>query len=42
LQAYAKQTEPVLPYYKEQGILVTVDGLQAIDTVTETITKLLM
>ncbi len=37
LQAYAKQTEPVLPYYKEQGILVTVDGLQAIDTVTETI-----
>ncbi len=41
LQAYAKQTEPVLPYYQEQKILITLDGLQAIDTVTETIKKLL-
>jgi adenylate kinase len=27
LEAYHKQTAPLLPYYKEKGVLVTVDGM---------------
>ena len=34
LVAYHAQTEPLLPYYRERGILRTVDGMSAIDEVT--------
>jgi len=35
LGAYHEQTAPVLVYYKEKGILRGVDGMAAIDDVTE-------
>ena len=35
LSAYHEQTAPVLGYYKEKGILRGVDGMAAIDDVTE-------
>jgi len=35
LGAYHEQTAPVLGYYKEKGILRGVDGMAAIDDVTE-------
>ena len=34
LAAYHAQTEPLLPYYRERGILESVDGMAAIDDVT--------
>ena len=37
LAAYHAQTEPLLPYYRERGVLKTVDGMAAIDEVTEQI-----
>ncbi len=37
LAVYHCQTEPLLPYYASRGILVTVDGMAAIDAVTEQI-----
>ncbi len=39
LDAYRTQTEPLLPYYKAKGILLRVDGGQAIDVVAEEIDK---
>jgi adenylate kinase len=41
LAAYHKQTAPILPYYKERGVLQTVDGMADIDVVTEQIEALL-
>lgn len=41
LAAYHKQTAPILPYYKERGVLETVDGMADIDIVTEQIEALL-
>jgi len=41
LAAYHKQTAPILPYYKERGVLETVDGMADIDVVTEQIEVLL-
>jgi len=35
LQAYRAQTAPVAEYYRSQGLLKIVDGLQPIDVVTE-------
>ncbi|MBV9247791.1 MAG: adenylate kinase [Acetobacteraceae bacterium] len=37
LEAYHRQTEPILPYYDSQGILRTVDGMAGIDEVTQQI-----
>ena len=37
LAVYHRQTAPLLPYYASRGILVTVDGMAAIDKVTEQI-----
>ena len=37
LAVYHCQTAPLLPYYASRGILVTVDGMAAIDEVTEQI-----
>ncbi|NIA72406.1 adenylate kinase [Pelagibius litoralis] len=37
LAAYHAQTAPILPYYGEKGVLKAVDGMTAIDEVTEQI-----
>ena len=34
LAAYHAQTEPLLPYYRDRGILRSVDGMAGIDAVT--------
>lgn len=37
LKTFHEQTAPLLPFYKDKGILHTIDGTQAIDTVTQDI-----
>ncbi len=37
LEAYRAQTEPILPYYREKGILRSVDGMASIDVVADEI-----
>ena len=37
LAAYRNQTAPILPYYRDRGILRTVDGMADIDEVTRQI-----
>lgn len=37
LAAYHEQTAPILPYYKEKGMLKSVDGMADIDEVTRQI-----
>ncbi|HEX9646938.1 MAG TPA: adenylate kinase [Alphaproteobacteria bacterium] len=34
LGAYRRQTAPLLPYYRERGLLTSVDGMAGIDQVT--------
>ncbi len=41
LVAYRAQTEPILPYYADQGILAPVDGMAEIDEVTRQIETVL-
>lgn len=41
LEAYNAQTRPILPYYKAQGRLRTVDGMADIDTVSVAIDTML-
>jgi adenylate kinase len=41
LEAYRGQTLPIMPYYQARGILKTVDGMAAIDNVTEQIQSIL-
>jgi len=41
LAAYERQTAPILPYYKEKGLLVAVDGMAEIDDVARQIEALL-
>ena len=41
LEAYREQTLPILPYYQARGTLKTVDGMAAIDNVTEQIQSIL-
>jgi adenylate kinase len=41
LSTYRQSTEPVLHYYAERNLLVTVDGMAAIDDVTSAILKAL-
>jgi len=41
LAAYYKQTAPLLPYYKQRGVLRSVDGLAAMDEVTKQIEAVL-
>jgi adenylate kinase len=41
LAAYHRQTAPILPYYRERGILKTVEGMDDIDDVTRNIEKCL-
>jgi adenylate kinase len=35
LEAYHDQTAPLLPYYRDRGVLMTVDGMAEIDQVTQ-------
>ena len=41
LEAYRKQTTPILPYYRAKGVLRSVDGMAPIDTVTQQIETIL-
>lgn len=41
LEAYRDQTAPILPYYREKGLLSEVDGMADIDEVTREIEQLL-
>ena len=41
LEAYHRQTAPLLPYYKAQGVLKAVDGMAEIDEVTQQIDNIL-
>jgi adenylate kinase len=41
LDAYRDQTAPILPYYRNRGILRTVDGMAEIDEVTRQIEAVL-
>jgi adenylate kinase len=41
LGVYHRQTAPILPYYRERGILRPVDGMAEIDSVTRQIEKIL-
>ena len=42
LDAYRRQTAPILPYYKAQAKLAAVDGMAKIDQVTKQIEAVLM
>jgi adenylate kinase len=41
LDVNIKQSEPILAYYEQKGLLKTVDGEQAIDKVTGDISSIL-
>ncbi len=41
LKAYDDQTAPLLPYYRDKGILRTVDGMKPIDGVAREIAAIL-
>jgi len=41
LDAYHRQTAPILPYYRTKGILAEVDGMADIDEVTRQIEAVL-
>lgn len=41
LNVYVEQTAPLIDFYKEQGVLVSVDGMQTIDKVFESISEAL-
>jgi adenylate kinase len=41
LAAYREQTAPILPYYRDKGILATVDGMAEIDEVARQIEAIL-
>lgn len=41
LATYHEQTAPILPYYREKGVLKSIDGMAAIDEVTGQIEAIL-
>jgi len=41
LQAYHEQTEPIISYYGNKGILKSIDGMVAIDDVTKQLKELI-
>ena len=41
LKVYHTNTAPVLPYYREKGLLMSVDGMQAVEEVSESIRQCL-
>ena len=38
---YRAKTEPILPIYNKRGLVSSVDGMAAIDEVTDAITAIL-
>ncbi|HVC53985.1 MAG TPA: adenylate kinase [Stellaceae bacterium] len=40
-EVYRRQTEPILPYYRDRGTLRTIDGMGEIDNVTRAIEAIL-
>jgi adenylate kinase len=41
LEAFKEQTAPILPHYKEKGILVELDGMADIDDVTRKVEEII-
>ena len=41
LKVYRRQTAPIIPYYRDRGMLKTVDGMQPIDAVSTDIEAIL-
>ncbi len=41
-ETYMKQTEPLIQYYREKGILITIDGTKSIKKIAEDIEKRVM
>ncbi len=41
LESYHRQTTPILPYYRERGVLKTLDGMEPIKQVTSRIDALI-
>ena len=41
IRVYEKQTQPLVDYYRQRGLLVEIDGNQGIDQVTEDLVNLL-
>ena len=41
LEAYRNQTAPILPYYRDRGLLGSIDGMAEIDEVTRQIEEVL-
>ena len=41
LQVYRMQTRPIIDYYQERGVLITVDGNRSIEEVSKSISELL-
>jgi adenylate kinase len=41
LKVYEDQTAPLIAYYREQGLLSTLDGSGSVDVVYERLTRLL-
>lgn len=41
LEVYHEQTAPIIPYYRDKGALKTVDGMQDIDNVTNSLYAIL-
>ena len=41
LEVYHEQTMPIVPYYEKQGVVKTVDGMQGIDEVSQSIYAIL-
>ncbi len=39
IEVYKEQTAPLIAYYREKGLLVEIDGTQAIEAVTEALMK---
>ena len=39
IEVYKEQTEPLINYYQDKGLLVEIDGTQSIDNVTEDIMR---
>jgi len=41
LEVYRAQTAPILPYYRDRGVLRCVDGMADIDAVAQELDKVL-
>jgi adenylate kinase len=41
LEVYRDQTAPLIPYYRDKGVLETIDGMQPIDAVSKEIDRIL-